>query len=221
MRTTTEAYSRFRWTLIGMRLAYGVVWYTGEFAERGRLVIGSDSLRLFDYGEPDAVLRELRFDDIHALEVRGVADGRTTVVLQARVDERVEIESNVDRWLLSDLFEKMFVHRLIGGPPRDRLLVSIRLRPGGREAALELLHAGPPFALKDAAIAGHDVFVVDDEVLFLFETDEHGDPGKEATRLSDAAMAWRDLVLDIRVADRVYSFGRTKAVSPTHVGLGL
>jgi hypothetical protein len=204
-----------------MRLAYGVVWYTGESAERGRLVIGSDSLRLLDDAEPDAVLRELRFDDIHALEVRGVADGRTTVALHARGDERVEIESNVERWLLSDLFEKAFFHLLIAGRPRDRLLVSIRLRPGVREAALELLRAGPPFALTGTAIAGHDVFIVDDEVLFLFETDEHGDPGEQATQLADAAMAWRDLVLDIRVADRVYSWARAMVASPTHVGLGL
>jgi hypothetical protein len=204
-----------------MRLAYGVVWYTGESAERGRLVIGSDSLRLLDDGEPDAVLRELRFDDIHALEVRGVADGRMTVALHARGDERVEIESNVERWLLSDLFEKAFFHRLIAGRPRDRLLVSIRLRPGAREAALELLRAGPPFALTGTAIAGHDVFIVDDEVLFVFETDEHGDPGEQATQLADAAMAWRDLVLDVRVADRVYSWARTMVVSSTNVGLGL
>jgi hypothetical protein len=204
-----------------MGLAYGVVWHKGESAEPGQLVVGSDSLRLLDYGEPDVVLHELRFDDIHALEVRGVADGRAIVVIHACAGERVEIESNVDRWLLSDLVEKAFWHRLIGAQRRDRLLVSVRLRPGMRKAALELLRAGPPFELADTAIVGHDVFVVDDEVLFLFETDEHGAQREEATRLWDAVTAWRDLVLEIRVAERVYRWGRTEAVPPTHPGLGL
>jgi hypothetical protein len=184
-------------------------------------VVGSDSLRLLDYREPDVVLQEVRFDDIHALEVRGVAEGRAIVVLHARAGERVEIESNVDRWLLADLLEKAFCHRLIGAQRRDRLLVSIRLRPGMREATLELLRAGPPFELADTAIVGHDVFLVDDEVLFLFETDEHGAQGEGATRLWDAVAAWRDLVLEIRVAERAYHWGRNGAVPPAHVGLGL
>ena len=64
-----------------IRVAYGVVWHAGGTPEPGRLVIGSDSLRLVDYEEVDKVVAELAFADLSTLRLPRAARGRRVIVL--------------------------------------------------------------------------------------------------------------------------------------------
>jgi hypothetical protein len=85
---------------------------------------------------------------------------------------------------------------------------------------VELLKQGA--AVRSFPITGHDVFVLDDQVLFLFETDDRLE-GEDS--LSDGwrwAESWRDLVLEVRDTEQVFSWTRpdSSVPVPAHLGLG-
>jgi hypothetical protein len=94
----------------------------------------------------------------------------------------------------------------------SRLVVVAPLRPGMRERAAELLTEGPPFVLEETDFDRHDVFLTDDEVVFVFE----GDAGKGPLRLDAedpsllvAAEAWQDLLAERpRLATTAFSWTR-------------
>ena len=93
----------------------------------------------------------------------------------------------------------------------SRAVVVVPLLEGSREKASELLRGGPPFDPEEVGLERHQVFVTDDEVVFLFEADDLD----AAERLVadetfwNAAKAWRDLVAGPpRWAEEAYSWMR-------------
>ena len=207
-----------------MKVAYGVRWRQADGEQSGRLVIAPGSLQLVSLKDRSDVLEDLPFEDIRGIEVRAVEDapGRSVVVLESRASGRVEIESATGRLLLVELLEHAFRHVLEEGPPKQELLVAIRLKPGCREAARELLRAGPPFHPSETRIAAHDVFVLGDDILFFFETEDVGDLSEEPQHFWDAVAAWQDLIADVQVAERAYTWTREELERPhpSHPGLG-
>lgn len=78
----------------------------------------------------------------------------------------------------------------------SRLVVVAPLRPGMRHRAAKLLAAGPPFVLEETQFDRHDVFLTDDEVVFVFEG-ESGEPLRldaEAPSVLTAAEEWQELL---------------------------
>ena len=61
-----------------------------------------------------------------------------------------------------------------------RFVVTARLEPGATATVREILREGPPFEPADTALVRHEVFLGDDELVFLFEG-EHAE--EEAKRL--------------------------------------
>jgi hypothetical protein len=101
------------------------------------------------------------------------------------------------------------------------VLVSIKTKPECRGRVAELLKDGPPFDPFTTSITRHDVFVLDDQVLFLFETDdrlEAEDSPMDAWRWAEP---WRDLVLEVRSAELVFSWSRPKSLEHVASRLGL
>jgi hypothetical protein len=168
--------------------------------------------------------REIPYDDLVGVEIRPPGDtggARPAIVLKLRGGDALELESNVDRWIVAQLLERLFAHGLGG---THRILVAARLWPGAGERVRELLHGGPPFPPEATPLVLHEVYLLEDEVLFLFVTEDAA--AVETLAEPDfwaAAGAWRELVAgEIRLAERVYAWSREE--QPTtgahHFGLG-
>ena len=209
-----------------MNVSYGVRWREHDVDLPCRLVVAPDSIRLVALEEESDVIRELPFDEIRAISVHPseAGPGHAIVVLESAVGGYVEIESAVDRWLVAELVHKVAVHGLGGAHGRDRLLVSVGLLPGSHEAVRALLEAGPPFDPSGTALAAHDVFLLENEAVFLFETDDREALAVQALRIRESATAWRAVMGgEIRLAEHAYSWTRSESSAPTevHIGLGL
>jgi len=184
-------------SLDSIRVAYGVVWHAGVIPKPGGLVVGSDSLRLVDYEDHDDVLAKLAFGDLSTLRIPTATKGRRSIVLESRLGEWIEIESAVDQWILPQLLEQAITH-LLAASSDQRVLLSIRLRRGTRRRAFASL-SGELRSLVPPSV--RDVFVLDDEVLLLFEAEPEAHCGAEL--VCDVVAAWHDFILEIGFADRL------------------
>jgi hypothetical protein len=108
-------------------------------------------------------------------------------------------------------------------PVQHRVLVSVRTKPGSRERVAKLLKEGPPFDPLATSITRHDVFVLDDQVLFLFEADDRLEGDDSLADAWQWSESWRDLVLEVRDAEQLFSWTRPESIdvpTPSHLGLG-
>ena len=101
----------------------------------------------------------------------------------------------------------------------SRVVVVVPLQPGARERVRELLERGPPFDPEAAGLERHQVFLTDQEAVFLFEARGQAalDRLARSIRLRDAAAVWRDFVAadDIRLAEVAYSWVRGAGGDPS------
>ena len=93
------------------------------------------------------------------------------------------------------------------------LVVVAPLKPGSLDRARELLDAGPPYALEDTRFDAHEVFLTQNEVVFVFE----GETAAGETITFDAddpiiartAQAWKECLQERpRVARAAFSWKR-------------
>lgn len=201
-------------TLPNVDVGYGVVWREGGAEQSGRLSVSPDALRLAGF-EPDApTIREVALDQIVGAELRRVVKDshRLSLVLRLSDTSEVEIESGADRWIESSLLGSVFSHVLGEPPDRRQLMFAVTLKPGRQEAARELLRSGPPFDPALTPLAFHGVFLLDDEVLFVFET--NGSDSLESLldfHAWPAVGAWRELSTgEVRLAEQAYAWTRSE-----------
>ncbi len=64
-----------------------------------------------------------------------------------------------------------------------RFVITARLREGSAETVAQILREGPPFVISETSLDRHEVFLSEDEVVFLFEGSHAED---EAMRLQRA-----------------------------------
>jgi hypothetical protein len=93
-----------------------------------------------------------------------------------------------------------------------RLLVAVPLKEGMLEQARELIAEGPPFDSEETGLERHRVFLLEDEVLFVFESGQSAKKLEAALARPDlwrGAAAWQDLVAGPpRIAEAVYAWDR-------------
>ncbi len=168
---------------------------------------------------------EVPFEEVVGVELDSPGDDGPGIALLLAEGERIELASNVTRWILSDLLGALFAHRLGAPTASRRVLVRAALKPGCGDQARELLHGAPPFDPASTALVLHEAFVFDDEVVFLFETD--GDAALSSLARPDfwqAAGAWSELIVGgVRLVEPTYSWARGTrgAFAGMHPGLGL
>lgn len=209
-----------------MEVAYGVVWREGGAEEAGRLVLRPNSIRLTDFESADAIKREVALDDVVGAELRRTeADARrASVVLTLHDGSQVEIESAADAWIVISLLENVVAQVLGDGGQRRHVLLAVELKPGCLDAARDLLRQGPPFDPTRTALSFHDVFFLDDEAIFVFETDGSDDHLEQLLDFGawDAIAKWRDLSTGkVRLAEHAYSWVRSDSVVRAAGPLGL
>jgi hypothetical protein len=58
--------------------------------------------------------------------------------------------------------------RLVANPHVHKLAIVLPLDVGKRDVARDYLEEGPPFDLRSAGVDAHEVFLTDEEVIFVF-----------------------------------------------------
>lgn len=209
-----------------VKLFYGVLWHERDAVPvNGRLAVGPHGVLLSSPGDEGADECELPFDQIEALELRPAETkgSRSKLTFELNDGRQILVESMVDKWIVADVLEGLFTHTL-GEEQNRRFLVAVELRPACRSAARELLASGPPFDPTTTTLVSHDVFLLDDEALFLFETDENANLDHLVhPDFWDATGAWRNLMTGaVRLTEHAYSWSREAStpIRDLHAGLG-
>jgi len=200
-----------------MQSSYAVTWKQGaEPTQSGRLELLSTGLALDGAGANGSSSQIVEFGDLCDVHVgRSAADrmsGRATLVLEPRTGEPIRIASIVDPGVISELAERL-ARKLREERAMSRAVVVLPLKEGMSAQAAEMLHRGPPFDPSKVGLARHQVFLTDDEVVFLFEAHDLDAAERLVGDQSfwKAAVAWRDLVAGPpRIADDAYSWERPR-----------
>jgi hypothetical protein len=196
-----------------MRITYAVTWEEpGGTRRSGRLELGADALHLEGSNGDGAASRKLPYADVSRFRLARSGgerlQGRPTLLLELREGQVLKIAGVSQPGIVAELSDRLGV--LAPDPSSlKRAAIVLPLRPGSRTEAEALLRNGPPFDPSLLGLVQHDVYLSDDEAIFVFQ----GLPSVFAERLAeddsfwDAAGAWRPLVRGrARFADAAYSW---------------
>jgi hypothetical protein len=196
-----------------MQVTYAVTWEGPEGTRRsGRLELGADALYLEGSNGDGAASRELPYSDVSGLRLARAGgerlQGRPTLLLELRGGEMLKIAGVSQPGIVAELSDRLAV--LTGDPKAvEAAAIVVPLRPGSRNEVEALLRNGPPFDPSRVGLVRHDVFVSEEEVIFVFR----GLPPAFAERLAEddsfwnAVTAWRPLVRGrARFAEAAYSW---------------
>lgn len=198
-----------------MAASYAVRWLDRSGAlVAGKLELRPRTVLLEGSNDHAGDSRELSYGDLAGVRVdRGAAeciDGRPTLVLARRDGgEAIRVAEVGQTGIVAELAERIAAFQL--GENMSRVAVVLRLKPGIRARAEALLAEGPPFDPQAAGLERHQVFVTDDEAVFVFEASDQRvlDRLVADAPVWAAAMAWKDLVAaPPRLAETAYSWER-------------
>lgn len=205
-----------------MDVAYQVTWRGRDGVARpATLRLEPHGVRL-DLAAGDGP-HEFRFETIVGVELDPAGTDPPGLGLLLEDGGRLELVSKVNQWIVADLVGALFAHRLGPEADRRRVIVRVKLKPGRADDARRLLEAGPPFDPSSTALVAHEVFVLEDEVLFLFETNRDAELlGLFRPDFWQAATAWSELIAgSVRLTEPAYSWAREAWPVEAHPGLGL
>ena len=201
-----------------MQASYAVTWQEGagpvrhgklELLPRTLVLEGSNSS-----GPPQK--RAIAYGDVTSAQLTRVSaerlGGRPTLVVARRDATSLRIAGIAQPGIISELAESLTALR----HPEERrsmsrVVIAVPLQQGARDSARALLANGPPFDPATAGLERHHVFLIDDEVMFVFEAEEPDAVERLASdpTLWDAMAGWSDLVAGPpRIAEDVYSWIR-------------
>jgi len=197
-----------------MQETYAVTWHNGDGTPHaGRLELARDGLVLANGSALDVVeYGELR----HVYVGRSAADrigGRATLVLERRTGDPIRVAGIGEAGIVSELAEHLSSQI---GEERvmSRAVVVLPLREGANARAAELLRGGPPFDPETVGLERHQVFLTENEAVFVFEADSRDAAERLAGEESfwSAVAAWKELVAGPpRLADDAYSWARPQS----------
>ena len=197
-----------------MGTTYGVVWREGETPlARGKLGLLPRTLKLDGLSGNVPVSREIAYEGLAGVHVARAPgerlNGHSALVLEPVSGDPISLSGVAQPGIVGELAERLAELRLANGP---RLAVVLPLKEGSREAAGELLSAGPPFDPAVIGIERHEVYLGELEVVFVFESPlgiAALDPLFEDVEVWRGAAAWADLLAGPpRLAQGVFSWSK-------------
>lgn len=196
-----------------MRITYAVTWEEPGGARRsGRLELGAEALHLEGSNGDGATSEELPYADVSRFRLaRSGAErlqGRPTLVLELRGGDVLKIAGVSQPGIVAELSDRLGV--LAADPSSlEKAAIVVPLKPGSKTEVEALLRNGPPFDPSRLGLVQHEVYLSDDEAIFVFR----GLPSVFVERLAEdesfwnAATAWRPLMGGrARYADSAYSW---------------
>jgi len=196
-----------------MRITYAVTWEEpGGARSSGRLELGADALHLEGGNGDGAASRKLPYADVSRFRLARSGgerlQGRPTLLLELREGQVLKIAGVSQPGIVAELSDRLGV--LAADPSSmEKAAIVVPLKPGSKTAAEALLRNGPPFDPSRLGLVQHEVYLSDEEAIFVFQ----GLPSVFAERLAEdesfwnAATAWRPLMGGrARYADSAYSW---------------
>jgi hypothetical protein len=207
---------------VPMPTTYAITWdEAGHRPYSGKLELRPRALRLEAGADGDlrtSVVREVPYDDVTEVRVGRTAldriGDRPTLIVERRAGAPLRIASVVQPGIVAELAERLAAV-LLGGEGPIRVVVILPLKPGARQQVRELLAQGPPFDPEGVGLERHEVFLTDEEAVFLFEGLARPVLQRLLGRLDvwAAAAAWREHVAGpARLAEDAYSWSRGSGV---------
>ena len=196
-----------------MDVTYAVSWEEPSgSAGSGRLELGRDALLLEGRNGHSAITRAFPYRNVSGLRVARGADerlhGAPTLVIDLVGGRSLRIAGVGQPWIVTELASRLGALRHDPGLI-ERLVLVVPLKPGAKPRAEALLAKGPPFDPAELGLEKHEVFVTDQEVVFLFE----GVPAvllmraAENESIWDSAGAWEPLVEgSVKYAEPAYTW---------------
>jgi hypothetical protein len=173
---------------------------SGGAATAGALVVTSERLLLEGGSRDDHSTVGIPLSDIVGIHVaRAPAErlnGYSVVVLERRHDEPVEV-APLGHGLLSEISH--LVGELLSGDDHvdEQISVIVPLKAGCRRRVQELISAGPPFDPAALGLRSHQVFLHEQEVVFVFagaDVRAKVERAMRAPTLWRAGLAWRNCI---------------------------
>lgn len=212
-RETTDAVGVGAGDYRNMPATYAVSWQEpdGSFGS-GRLELGTDALLLDGRNGSASVRRAFPYGQISGFRVARAIDerlhGRPTLIVDVEGAGSLRIAGVGQPGIVAELAARLSALH----PDRrlsERLTLVLPLKPGAKAKAASLLAKGPPFDPADFGLESHEVFLTEQEAVFVFE----GVPAALLARSAEnetlwaAAEAWEPLVDgSVRFAERAYSW---------------
>ncbi|HEY8193109.1 MAG TPA: hypothetical protein VIF36_04220 [Gaiellaceae bacterium] len=196
-----------------MRVTYAVSWKEpGGSPGSGRLELGAHALTLEGQNGSSSVSLAYRYRDISGVRVARAADDRLqdrpTLIVDLAGAGSLRIASVAQPGIVSELASRLSDARHDRRASK-RLALVVPLKAGARSKAESLLAEGPPFDPATVGLEDHEVFLTDEEAVFVFE----GIPSvllnqaAQNETLWAAAEVWEQLLEGpIRFAARLYSW---------------
>lgn len=187
-------------TLSFVSRTYAVTWQNGEQpAQSGKLELGRVGISLDGSNGFGRVSLLVPYGDLAGIGFaprRERLGGRPTLMLDRHGQAPLRIASVAAPGIISEVGEELASLRNEHPSFTKPAAVVVPLRQGKRDEVALLLEQGPPFDPNEAGLERHQVFLSDQEAVFVFDLA----PGSSFERLlSDtsvwiAAAAWHDLV---------------------------
>ena len=109
--------------------------------------------------------------------------------------------------------------RLEAHPNRRKIVIVLPLAPGKHDVARAFLEEGPPFEPSSIGLATHEVFMTENEAIFVFGTGKDVHPLEKILaepELWEVVSSWEDVAGGPpRVADVVYDWASGNEPRPT------
>ena len=195
--------------------SYGVVWQTAdELVATGKLTLERDWIELNGRRRDDHLaVQRIAYGEVVGVRIAHAPDermnGGPTLILDRHSAAPVRI-GTLGPGLLGELAD--LLARLSGeeNEQLERVLVVVPLQEASRERARGLIEQGPPFDPAEAGLERHDVFLTEQEVVFLFEGRQVSEAVRRLARdpgLWRATLAWSSCLAGRpRLAELRYSW---------------
>lgn len=202
-----------------MSTSYAVTWQTaGEPGHSGRLELRSRTIAFEGSNGSSSASETIPYKDVTDVRIARSPDDRIadrqTLVIERRRGAPIRIAGIVHPGIVSELAERLASLNVTEEGSASRVAIVLPLVAGAAEQVAELLRRGPPFDPDEIGLGRHQVFLTENEAIFLFEADsaEVADRLLSSAGVWTAATAWKDLVAGPpRVADDAYSWVRAQS----------
>jgi hypothetical protein len=156
-----------------MHRSYAVTWQeTGGSTHSGKLEVRASGISLEGQNGSGPISMLVPYGDVQRIEPapgpKRLA-GRPTLLLGRRGGGTIRIASVGAPGILSEVAEKVASMQAGNAISAERVAVVVPLREGKRSEAERLLDKGPPFDPEHAGLERHEVFLGDQEAVFVFD----------------------------------------------------
>lgn len=194
-----------------MRTAYAVTWQDESgVSYSGKLELDPAAVVLEGWnGDAPADVR-IPYAQLAHVGLERAPDREPELVLELEGGRVYRIAGLAEPEILGAISDEITAAR--GAQAINRALVIVPLQPGCAGRAAELLTNGPPFDPEALGLDRHEVYVTDEEAVFVFETVSQATFERLVSDASlwAAAAAWNDLIAaPPRLAVDAYSWTRS------------